>query len=420
MRGEPAVAPGSSTGFRRAVGDRGVSAGSSWIEESVVFIVLATMPLTFVSVDLGNRQLSGWAWLVSLVAAMVAVATRPLSRRALAYLSPYLLFLAIGLASLAYTPVFSEGVMTLGQTAAPAAVYLVAFRIPLSSRLRTRSLQLLALVYGAMAAAILVFGFPADRTPVGYTGFVDGMWVSTRPVSISAVALFVLVNALARSRASVIGAGVFSLLVTLATGSRMAWAALALVMLISPRVFSSWHARGAALLIAAGLTPLALSLPAVQERFFFSSGGTFGDVLTLAPNVDTAGRRDVWPVLVDSCEERAFLGNGIGASYELTRQATGGSETHPHNDFIRTFCDTGVVGSVFAWGFLAAATVRNVRQWRRRHDPLPASALMAAGAFILLSMTDNVLVYPAQFLLPVFVLLAWADQRSRETAAVSG
>jgi O-antigen ligase len=421
-RGDPDARPASSSGFRRAPRSRTRLTGSSGIDELAIAVVLATMPLTYIGVRFGGLQLSGWAWPVSLAVALAALATRPLNHKSVGYLAPYLLFLAIALMSLLYTPVFFEGLLTFAQTAAPAMAYVIAFRTPLDNHMRNRSLHLLAFAYGTMAALLLIVGLPVQGTaPISYTGLVEGVWVAARPLSINMVVAFLLVNALARSRRVVVGAGVLGLVVSVGTGSRMATAVLLLVFWASPRVLASWRTRIATLLIGAAALPLVLSLPAVQDRFFFGdSGGSVQDVLTLAPNMDTAGRRELWPALLSYVADRPLTGYGIGASYELSRLASGGLVTHPHNDFIRTLCDTGVIGSVGVWWFVVAAGVRNlVRLRARRQDRVAASALFVVIGFLLLATSDNPLVYPAQFTLPAFVLLAWADQ-SNGTAAAAG
>lgn len=374
--------------------------GAGGIDELVITVVLITMPLGYIGASFGVLQLSGWAWPLSLAVALLAVSIRPLPHRAVRLLLPYLLFLAIALVSLFYAPVFYEGLLTLGQLAAPALVYVVAFRTPLDERLRRRVVALCAF---ALASALLVFGVAR------LMGTFER--VATRTMSINMVIVFLLLSALARSRLMVILGGLAGLVIAVGTGSRMAAAVLALVVLFAPRVFETWRWRAAALAVGLALIPVIISLPAIQDRFFYGeSEGTVGDVISLAPNVNTSGRLDVWPGLVAACAERPWSGYGIGASYELTRDVSDGALNHPHNDYLRTFCDTGLPGSVLAWFFVGAAGVRSlVRVRRGGHSKVVTAALLGVVAFLLVALTDNVLVYPAQFTLPFFLTLGWAD-----------
>lgn len=372
------------------------------------------MPLSYISVEFGGLQLSGWAWLLCLAVVLVAVLTKRIDPKAIRYLTPYLLFLVIGLASLLYADDFGRGLMTLGQVSVPALAYLVAFRAPPNGRFRALMMRVVLIAYAAVGFSLIFVGLPDDDAAVIGAASDTAASVSVRTVALSLIALFLVVNALARSRWTVVAAGLAGLAFNLSTGSRVAAAVLFVMIFGSHRVFTSWRSRGAGLLIMAALLPAVLSLEVVQDRFFFGeSEGTVGDLVSVAENVNTSGRRDLWPELMDSCVDSALFGHGLGASYELSLAASDGVIAHPHNDYIRTFCDTGVAGSFAAWLFIGAAAVRGWARLRRgrpgREDPLVRSAFLAALACALLATTENVLVYPTQFMLPAFLMLGWGD-----------
>src|SRR5215217_8456716 len=98
---------------------------------------------------------------------------------------------------------------------------------------------------------------------------------------------------------------------------------------------------------------------AFKRRFFFNEGSSLMDVLTVSDNVNTAGRRELWPRLLERCTPTSVTGQGIGSSTPLSFELSFGALDHPHNDYIRSYCDEGWIGSILVWLFFLAACLRS-------------------------------------------------------------
>lgn len=377
----------------------------------VLGLVLAVVPLTFLQNEILGFQLSGWAWFALLCATLPLVLTEPISRRALRLLTPYLLFLAYATASLAWTPTFAEGLATVVQLAMPGLVYLVAWRLP--AHLDPLPEFRLLAQWGLVAAAVTVV------VVVGLGG-PFGLQMSTpRPMAISLVVLFVCASATSTSWRTTLAYGLAAIAIAMATGSRASAAVLILVILVTPALRISWRGRLLAGLACAVLLVSISQTTAFRERFFFDTDASLVDILTLSENVDTAGRRELWPQLVDACAPSAATGAGMGASGELSLRFTDGAMPHPHNEYLRTYCDVGVVASAAFWGFFAWAGWRSWRGLRRGAAPaLHGAAALLVTALFVLSITDNPIVYTAHFMAPLAAVLGLSDRRA--TAALSG
>jgi O-antigen ligase len=134
------------------------------------------------------------------------------------------------------------------------------------------------------------------------------------------------------------------------------------------------------------------------------------DVLTLSPKLNTAGRREAWPELIETCSDAPITGHGVGASYRISEDISSGGFGQPHNDYIRTYCDTGLLGTIGFWGFFLAAGVRSVRLAVRGTDRnLHAAAGLLVLAFVLFALTDNPMVYTAHFMTPLAIVLGLSD-----------
>jgi O-antigen ligase len=283
-----------------------------------------------------------------------------------------------------------------------AVVYLLAWRI----RDLPRFLRALppAALYCIGAASLITLVTLGGRRLVG------PFEMSVRPTAMGLVILFIVVGIRVRSwrMLTVIGAITFAII--LFTGSRMAAAALVPVLLTHPSLMAN---RPRWLTIVSGLilTVLALSsTQAFQERFFFSDDASLRDVITLSDNLNTAGRRELWPVLIRECSASPILGNGVGAgavySTELSDEILG----HPHNEFIRVYCDTGLIGTALLWGFFLTVAVRNYHALRQGGDTrLHTAALQCIAVLAVLAVTDNPLVYTALFMTPIALVLGLAD-----------
>lgn len=383
-------------------------------------VALALMPLAYIYMFVFGFLTSGWAWVFTAALLAPIVLFEPLDPRAVRQLLLYLLFAFYSILTLLWTPVFVEAVITIAQLLVVALAYLVAWRIR-DKRRFIAALPTVAL-YGIGAAALLALVTFGGRRVVG------GIEMSVRPTAMGLVMLFILFGLGTRSwrRVTLVGALTFG--VIMFTESRTAGAVLILVLLTHPSLMSN-RPKWLTFVSLSLLAVLALSTTdAFKERFFFDDDATLRDVVTLSEQLNTAGRRELWPPLLRACSASPIAGNGVGIGSDLSEQLTGEILSHPHNEFIRVYCDTGLIGTALFWGFFVMAGVRNYQALRTLHaasapargrstvraaDPdttnLHMAALQSIGALLALSLTDNPLVYTTLYMVPIAIVLGLAD-----------
>jgi len=158
--------------------------------------------------------------------------------------------------------------------------------------------------------------------------------------------------------------------------------------------------RIAALAVVAGLAVAVFYLPAFQAKTFYSSSGTPGEIRLSNPNFASYGRDRMWREMASSASDSLWLGRGTGSGETLVRQLTS-SIAYPHNDWLLTLYDYGVVGVVFLVVSIALATTHALL--RSRWARAPSTRLLLIGGatafipFIVMMISDNILVYASFF-----------------------
>jgi O-antigen ligase len=369
----------------------------------VLLFVFALMPLTFIGGQLGRQVLrsSAWAWILDLLLLGLVLVVLPLPFRSVRSFLPYLAFLGMSLVSLLWTPDLYKGFQTLFQVALPAVAYLVAWNVGALSELVMRYAARICLA--SLGLIGLVWGIGEVGAPLIELNF--------RPAAISLAIIFVVATMHAPSWRRTAIVGVIAILIALITGGRMASAVLFALLLLTPslRLSVAWRAGIAA--AGAGLLAVASQTQVFKERFFFDTSASLIDVLTLSSSLNTSGRREMWSGLMEVCSTTPIFGNGIGAAYSLSFQVTSGGINQPHNDYLRTYCDVGLTGSVLVWGFFVFLAIRSVRRYRQGIGDrnLQAAAGLAVLAFLLFAVTENIIVYAAHFMAPLGIVLGLAD-----------
>jgi hypothetical protein len=368
-----------------------------------IITVFAAIGITLIPLMPFGFFMSGWAWLLELAILAPLAVTEPLNRSAMRCLLPYILFLLYASLTLGWTLNLQEGVSTLAQFVVPAAAYLVAWRVParfdIQAILSKVSLLVLALAIVLVAAFTPVLG-----SPLGYR-------LGERPASMSAVVLFVVGTLASRSWRYTLLIGAVTLTLAMSTGSRMSSAVVVLMLLTSPSLGMRWSGRVVLGALLFGLILMVSQTATFKQRFFFSEEATLMDALTLSNDVNTSGRRELWPLLQQTCSETAALGQGIGMASPLSSLLSDQALPQPHNDYLRTYCDVGLLGSVpFWWLFIWAS----FRSWRGASVSRGVGLHAAAGQLILalaiFAITDNPIIYTAQFMAPLFAILGLSDR----------
>lgn len=364
--------------------------------QGVLLAVLALVPLTFTGLTAGGYAVAGLAWVTGLLLVTPFALVEPVPPALLRRAAPYLVFVFLGLLSLAVAPNLRLAVAGLVQITAPLPAFLLAARV------RDRAAFLRHASTVCQAAILLAVGL----TVLSRAGLVPGEVLSTRPMAISLVVLFVIASLhLSPGRAALLGG--LALAVSAGTGGRTSSAVLLAVLVLSPAFRLTW--RGRAVLAALGLigVVLASQTTAFQERFFFGGSGTLTDALTGSEALNTAGRRELWPRVLDECSGSALLGRGVGTGSAVSNELTLGVLSQPHNDYLRTYCDVGVVGTLPFWLFFVGAGLVGVRL-ARRGDPLGHASGSLVLALLVLALTDNPILYTAHFMVPVGMVLGLA------------
>jgi len=135
---------------------------------------------------------------------------------------------------------------------------------------------------------------------------------------------------------------------------------------------------------------LPIIFPAAVERMLFGFGKTDASGQVTADDYElTSGRTLIWPHVVDKIVESPFVGYGrlamrrIGLTEELG-QKYGASEAfpHPHNMYLETLLDNGILGSIPIFLFWGMILVYSVKLFKST-DPLCS----AVGGLTLSLMT---------------------------------
>jgi hypothetical protein len=376
-------------------------------------VMMLSVPITFFEAPVVAGVLpSGFAWMIGGAAAAACLVTLPLSGRVFRPAVPYLAFLGVALVSLAWTMAFAEGVPTLVQMVVPLLAYVVAWRMPLEVLHDTmapiaRVLVLVALVL--VAADVALGGLPLVE-------------LSVRPLGISLSILVVLALAGRPSFRDALVYGGAGTAASFMTGSRVASVVIVILVLSSPGLAVRLWARFLIIALAVALLLAFAETPAFKERFFHDpEQATLGDAFWGSPQLNTAGRGELWPKLVDRCGPAQPLGLGLGSTDPLSFGLTDGAMVHPHNEYLRVWCETGVVGSIGFWGFFVLLAGRRlVALTRGRGDRLlQAAAAQAVLALLLFAITDNPILYTAHFMVPAMLLMGLAEAEASRAPRLS-
>jgi len=341
-------------------------------------------------VDLGPISGLGALTVAVVVAGLVATLlnyrTRPTHRLVLA---PLTLFLVYDIVSMAWTPV---SLITIQDTVVWVGfAILIRLGIQLGQvgpsiwvSVRRWMFAGLPITIG-IAIAQWASGLESPSTPLVmgvFVSFFAARWsVGARPVA------FLLVVSM-------------TLGMLILVARTPAAASLAVIWLAVTT--SSWPSRGLKLVLTV-LIPFMLvgtvSWTAVAYRPL-SAGMTTGDqgVNLGSVALNTSGRAYWWVVVYQSAMESPVLGKGSDVTAAMLDEERW---NHPHNDYLRIFHHSGLVGLTlwFLFGWLAAgALVSMYRRERDRRTPPEAGearrfALYASAFAAIVMITDNLIVY---------------------------
>jgi O-antigen ligase len=374
----------------------------SW--PKVPFVVWLTGLAAFAAAN-GNFEIldfnvSGYAWLLSLVAALLVLARHPTRVH-----FPVWIWIPWGLLLLAYLTQAEEphAVQRTVMMLCPLVVGMAASCVRTTPTVALATLRflkplaavlLLALVWGTgllLSGTLPEYGgYAASVMTASLLGAVFAAeYSSGRRVSLAWWAAIQLAPLIALTRTGIVAS---TLTLPLCLGRvrlRTRLISLGVIALGGIALFSS---------------------PRMQARMFYSGSGTLSDVSLQNRNFATSGRSALWPELVEEIKKRPWLGHGANAS-ETYVSTTRPGLAHPHNDWLRLLYDYGILGTFLFVVTLLAQVFHTLVAARRAPDRARVLFIGVASSFIVLALfmfTDNIILYAAFFGNLQFALLGTA------------
>ncbi len=153
----------------------------------------------------------------------------------------------------------------------------------------------------------------------------------------------------------------------------------------------------------------------LQNKMFYSGTGRVSDIQT--QNFRDTGRRFMWDAMWWRIKEKPWTGYGTGSGESFTNIITRGVG-YPHNDWLLTLNDQGIVGALIYGLCLFMASFHAWRKSRETSGETRLLFLAGASSFIplaLIMLADNIMVYASYYGNLQFTILglAYAAEKSR-------
>jgi O-antigen ligase len=359
----------------------------------VPFIVWVVVISTFVAVtaevSILGRQIAGWAWVIPFIFSLFVILSK-LSQITFP-ISTWLPWFCI---VIGYSLFSGRSSLQRSMMLICPIIVGIAISIGRIREVQLKSfLELIRLLVFALFITVII------KTGMLFTGVLPGV-TGLAPQSITAALLcsvFAVEYSVNKERSLfrwIIGASIPIIGLT-----RMAITAVGITI---PLTFASLKIKKRLIFLAI-IAALGVSLfytERVQRKMFYSGEGTIGDVRFGNPDFFTAGRSRLWDLMIEEIKRKPLWGHGANASEDFVLSATWNTLTHPHNDWLRLLYDYGSIGtSVFAF-CLVAQVIHLLKRAKRTFGE--SRILLYAGAssflpFIILMLTDNIILYAAFF-----------------------
>jgi O-antigen ligase len=187
------------------------------------------------------------------------------------------------------------------------------------------------------------------------------------------------------------GAGVvaFGQALTGGRGGYVAWGLAGLVLCLV-----KWHKH--LLLAPLVLILLPVVLPGVTARMLEGFGHIdVAGQATVDEEAATSGRLLIWPYVIDKIGESPMIGYGrlamkrTGLFDRIEVEFPGTSAPHPHNMYLETLLDNGILGSIPIWLFWATTVIYAARLFRSANGLYSAVGGLAL-ALVLTSLIGGI------------------------------
>ncbi len=201
------------------------------------------------------------------------------------------------------------------------------------------------------------------------------------------------------------------------TFTRSAWLA-ALVGVVAVAIFGRRRLTLGLIVVAAMVSVVAV--PTIMQRF-----ADLGQARSASgyANNSLVWRFDYWDQILPLADKDPITGIGLGmSSFETVQQK------EPHNDFLRAYVETGVVGTIAYFALLfsmVAVAWQSMRhtKWKKRSYERSVAVGFASCviAFMMISIVSNVITEVVVLWYYVaFAAAAYAVTRYRENAVLRG
>jgi O-antigen ligase len=148
----------------------------------------------------------------------------------------------------------------------------------------------------------------------------------------------------------------------------------------------------------------------IQHKMFYSGKGDFTDIFKKGSskrsrkNIFTgdfadSGRGFMWNSMRPRIIQKPWFGHGTGAGETFIKKITGGL-AYPHNDWLLTLHDQGVLGTTVYSLCLIMAMLHALGRAKRTSGEVQLLFLAGASSFIpfaLIMFTDNIMIYASYF-----------------------
>lgn len=140
-------------------------------------------------------------------------------------------------------------------------------------------------------------------------------------------------------------------------------------------------------------------LPQIQRKMFFSGHGDITSLSFDNPDLATSGRSYMWRVLYAIANQRPWFGHGTGSAETLTYAFT--PVGYPHNDWLLTYVDYGVIGVLVFLMSNAAMMIHCYLSSKKTKNQITRIFFLAGASsfipFMVIMFTDNIMVYASFF-----------------------
>lgn len=387
----------------------------------LVHLVLLFMIVIF----LWNRpilgfNLSGLAWVVPFAVALLVLSTK-LSRITF----PYILWLPWALLLFTYLAIVDASLLdprvipqqrTL-QLLSPLAVGMAV------STWRPTADDLQAFFASCRRLAYLLLFIVLLKTGVLLSGVLPGA-TGLAPEAISVTllcTLFATSHVITRSKNDLLLWALLACVPIIA----ITRAAIAASLLTLPLSFApiSVFRRVVALALIALVGVAVFNTERVQKKMFFSGKGSIKDISRSNEDFATSGRKVMWEKMGVVAMDEPWTGHGTGMGETFTYNLTG-NLAYPHNDWLLTRYDYGLLGVITFAACCLLMIGHAVLQLRQRPDDGTRILLLTGAAgfvpFVMMMSTDNIMVYAPFFgnLHFTFLGLAYGALRNEQTESL--